>query len=288
MPKGIPGSAPSCSAEGCGLPNCAKGLCKKHYYRQYNGRPLDGPNPRPKREPKPYVACSVEGCIESAAVKGWCGAHYQHWRRHGDPTVKLPRKPHPPRAPRRSDGLKACTICGAKFPPEQFYRDPNTWDGRRPDCAACSRARNKNYARRNVASVKAYQAAYREIHREKAKARTAQYRVDNPDRVRAANASWRIRNVQAVLENNRRRKSRLDAATIVVITVDQLAAKFAYWGDRCWMCGGEATEADHVKPIARGGLHILANIRPACRSCNAVKSDRWTGPLAAMPRRKVN
>lgn len=29
------------------------------------------------------------------------------------------------------------------------------------------------------------------------------------------------------------------------------------------------------KPLAKGGLHCLANLRPACRACNAQKNARW-------------
>jgi 5-methylcytosine-specific restriction endonuclease McrA len=45
------------------------------------------------------------------------------------------------------------------------------------------------------------------------------------------------------------------------------------------MCGAEAVEWDHVKPLAKGGAHILANLRPACLSCNRSKRDRWPLPV---------
>lgn len=31
---------------------------------------------------------------------------------------------------------------------------------------------------------------------------------------------------------------------------------------------------DHVIPLAKGGLHVRANVRVACLSCNSIKSDR--------------
>lgn len=37
----------------------------------------------------------------------------------------------------------------------------------------------------------------------------------------------------------------------------------------CWICRGPATEADHIQPRSEGGDDALANLRPACRSCNA-------------------
>lgn len=41
------------------------------------------------------------------------------------------------------------------------------------------------------------------------------------------------------------------------------------------MCGDAATQTDHVKPLARGGLNVPANLRPICGPCNRAKSDAW-------------
>ena len=61
------------------------------------------------------------------------------------------------------------------------------------------------------------------------------------------------------------------------VTVELLEAKAAYWGNHCWMCSGPIEHWDHVKPISKGGPHILANLRPACAPCNLSKSNRWDG-----------
>ncbi|GAA1554321.1 hypothetical protein GCM10009731_05880 [Streptomyces globosus] len=43
----------------------------------------------------------------------------------------------------------------------------------------------------------------------------------------------------------------------------------------CVYCGGAATEVDHIRPLAtHGGWEHISNLVPACRSCNASKSDR--------------
>ncbi|RLU79308.1 hypothetical protein CTZ27_37345 [Streptomyces griseocarneus] len=39
----------------------------------------------------------------------------------------------------------------------------------------------------------------------------------------------------------------------------------------------EAATVDHVVPLARGGMHTYANMRPAHRRCNISKNDRWQG-----------
>ena len=45
----------------------------------------------------------------------------------------------------------------------------------------------------------------------------------------------------------------------------------------CWVCGGLATEVDHVLPRASGGTNALENLRPCCRTCNRSRG----GTLAA-------
>lgn len=44
---------------------------------------------------------------------------------------------------------------------------------------------------------------------------------------------------------------------------------------RCAYCGadGAALQKDCVLPISRGGRYTLENVVPACRSCNASKSN---------------
>ena len=54
--------------------------------------------------------------------------------------------------------------------------------------------------------------------------------------------------------------------------------RWEMYGGLCWICGTTATANDHVKPLARGGLHIPSNIRPICHSCNSRKSATWPFP----------
>lgn len=50
-------------------------------------------------------------------------------------------------------------------------------------------------------------------------------------------------------------------------------------GRRCVYCGRHESEAgrlaqEHIIPVSKGGVYTIANIRPACRSCNSRKKDR--------------
>lgn len=115
------------------------------------------------------------------------------------------------------------------------------------------RARNQRYYKANKEALKAAVRAYEKAHAEEGRA-------------------WR-----------RRRKALLKSYAIGSITPDLLTAKFAYWGNRCWMCGGEPATVDHVKPLSKGGAHCLANLRPACVSCNSSKKAHWPYPVTGGP-----
>lgn len=47
------------------------------------------------------------------------------------------------------------------------------------------------------------------------------------------------------------------------------------YGYRCAYCSVRPgkLEKDHVVPLARGGRHAIANILPACKTCNISKYD---------------
>jgi 5-methylcytosine-specific restriction endonuclease McrA len=65
------------------------------------------------------------------------------------------------------------------------------------------------------------------------------------------------------------------------LTPAEWAAIRAAWGC-CAYCGGPdvALQKDCVLPLSRGGRYTLENVVPACRSCNASKSnDEVTGWL---------
>lgn len=76
----------------------------------------------------------------------------------------------------------------------------------------------------------------------------------------------------------KRRKRRMESVEHD-LSAEQWAALQAAWGG-CAYCG--ATDAplqkDNVQALSRGGRYTLDNIAPACRSCNASKSnDEVTG-----------
>ena len=71
-----------------------------------------------------------------------------------------------------------------------------------------------------------------------------------------------------------RRRQREESAPGTATAV-QLAARWAYYGGRCWMCGRPATLFEHVKPLFRGGCNWPSNQRPSCWPCNGLKGIQW-------------
>jgi 5-methylcytosine-specific restriction endonuclease McrA len=96
--------------------------------------------------------------------------------------------------------------------------------------------------------------------------------------MREASARHRVTHHADYLESYRRRHARKRASQIERFSGKQLAARMSVFGNRCAYCGGPFEEVDHAIPLARGGIHCLANLRPACRSCNRRK---WAKPLGA-------
>lgn len=73
-------------------------------------------------------------------------------------------------------------------------------------------------------------------------------------------------------KTNMRRARKLGAQIIGPISRKVYAAILA--AGPCVYCGTPATSVDHVRPLARGGLEIEANLVPACDRCNSGKRDR--------------
>lgn len=78
----------------------------------------------------------------------------------------------------------------------------------------------------------------------------------------------------------RKRKKRMDAADNDLTPLEWSEIRAAWGG--CAYCGatGSPLQKDCVLPLSRGGRYTVENIVPACRSCNASKSnDEVTGWL---------
>lgn len=119
---------------------------------------------------------------------------------------------------------------------------------------------SREYYRQNRSAIAAYGREYYKANREAIDARVREYCERKPE-------------VRRHAQNNRRAKIR--DSMVVKFSAEDLALRMSYFGNKCWMCSGPFEHIDHVKPISKGGSHMLSNLRPACRSCNSSKSAKW-------------
>lgn len=151
----------------------------------------------------------------------------------------------------RRKGEKACKPCRvANAEAMREYRESH------PDYVKWSRQNDKEYSKRPDVRKKRY--AYKAVQ-ERTPGTPRYYRK-------------RARNL-------RRYAARKGSNVTHGVSRAGLKGKLALWGGRCWLCTVELDETnltfDHVKPLSKGGVDILANIRPCCRSCNSRKGSKW-------------
>jgi 5-methylcytosine-specific restriction endonuclease McrA len=134
--------------------------------------------------------------------------------------------------------------------------------------------RSRAWREANADALKEKRKANYWANRERAIRQAKEWADANPERRKEFQRAWKKRNPQQVLANVNIRRARKVAATIAPFTVEQLEQRLSMWSG-CWICGAEATEIDHVKPLSKGGAHCLANLRPICPLCNQRKGTRW-------------
>lgn len=135
---------------------------------------------------------------------------------------------------------------------------------------AKERARRWWYENRERALERKRQ--YTEENRDLIRLRDKKYHANNADRINARTKAWRDANpekVRALGLIDRSRRTRASGRA----TAQQIADRVAFYGGRCWMCGGPYEHLDHVIPVVRGGTNWPANLRPACADCNHRKGS---------------
>ena len=194
---------------------------------------------------------------------------------------------------------KVCTKCKLDLPLSEFYKKKAGRLGLNSRCKSCVKAYDKTRSD--------YYAKYRADHREEfAEYKRQWYEANkevilaqckaryhaNRDVIAVTQAAWyqrhkdemraeRMANPEKWREIRRlaRLKSRDSRRhydnTRRDVTQEQVDARVAYFGWKCWMCGGPYEHIDHVKPISKGGTSLPANLRPACADCNNRKKAKW-------------
>lgn len=101
--------------------------------------------------------------------------------------------------------------------------------------------------------------------------------VANPEPCKRRNKRWVARNIVRVRAIKRRYKAVRRSREERGIDGSIFASWAAVQPKVCFYCGSECSgtfHVDHFMPLARGGAHVLTNLRIACASCNLHKSSR--------------
>lgn len=227
-----------------------------------------------------------------------CGVEFGYDRRSRErifcTTACKDRQANARRGPDKIAKLTAaCLVCGSVFeypwqcgrrkqvcsPVCRAARKEQTDGLYRIATAASRRAYTRQWYRNNTDRSRAYHLEYERRNASRVRARSRAWAAANKTRVQAMRRAWVKRNPLSARLVSHRRRARLRQATLLHFTKEQLMQRLSMWRG-CWICGDPTgSHIDHVKPIAKGGAHALANLRPICAPCNSRKSDLW--PLTA-------
>jgi 5-methylcytosine-specific restriction endonuclease McrA len=163
-----------------------------------------------------------------------------------------------------------CARCGAEVPyagagrPPRFCSDSCKQRKYHADDPGRRREHNRRLAERHPG----YYAEHKRNARER-----------NPEHYRAACREYYAKNAHNWDKYRQARSKYIRPEDAAYTTWAKVAARFAMWGGKCWLCGDTATARDHVKPLSKGGRHLPSNIRPICGPCNSRKCNRWPFPV---------
>ena len=179
--------------------------------------------------------------------------------------------------PKGPTQAKRCPHCGETKPPEGFGWRSDRVGQLRPWCRECSNALSRKWNHETPEQARANERRWREANKERYLERTrkrmARSYAVNPEAQAERTRRWLAKHPEVVALYNHRRAARKRNAP-GRSSREQLLARWAYYGDRCWMCGAPAEVTDHVIALSRGGSNWPANLRPACRRCNGTKGTR--------------
>lgn len=137
----------------------------------------------------------------------------------------------------------------------------------------CTRHYNRRYYLADILGQRERSRQWALANPEKTAARNA--RRDKRAAADAARKWYQANRLKALATAHNRRARSLGIPGSVTAT--QLLGRLTVFGNRCYLCHGNANGFDHVKPLSAGGPHMASNLRPICTSCNSTKGSRWNG-----------
>jgi len=136
------------------------------------------------------------------------------------------------------------------------------------------RAQRKEYCGINKEKVAQSKKIYRINNMEKSLETLRRYRKNNKVKIKEAHRKWRKGNPEKVSEYGRKRRT-IRRKLSATLTSKQWEKCKEYFNYSCAYCGKSSPlERDHFIALTNNGEYSRDNIIPACRICNASKSNR--------------
>ncbi len=176
--------------------------------------------------------------------------------------------------------MKKCTRCGELKDTSLYYKHSGHWDELDTMCISCSKVAKAKWRENN-----------RDKHNETSRNYNKRTYVPRPRILLTAEEVLKRNNESKSRWSRRNPNSHRAAQQKRMATKRQLVNDFTEkewqavllsFSHACAYCGvGGNLEQDHVVSVVQGGGYTIGNIVPACRSCNASKSDKevrdWIG-----------
>ena len=110
------------------------------------------------------------------------------------------------------------------------------------------------------------------------RSKAGQWIKENAQAARTRSLNWNIQNPDKAYAKHRRYLNRLRAGTPVDLTATELGAIAKMYEKAKALTGitGTKYEVDHIKPLIKGGLHVLENIQVLTAYENKIKATKET------------
>lgn len=164
--------------------------------------------------------------------------------------------------------MKLCNRCQESKLLEAFSRNKAYSDGRQNRCKDCA----KKYRQDNSEVIKAKQREKYLRVREERLAKNREYYRKNSESIIAQKAEYSKANPEVKRKASlKRRVVQANNGTFKILDRDMRRL----YASPCVYCGStENIQADHVIPVARGGVNSIGNLVPCCYKCNPSKGSR--------------
>jgi 5-methylcytosine-specific restriction endonuclease McrA len=170
-----------------------------------------------------------------------------------------------------------CCLCNEKKDEQSFYNDKSKPSGKKPRCKSCDKTSLNKEARRE------YEKKYREENKEKRAAIVKKSMSKNIEHHKEQRRRYLKTDGGRTMYRKQTQKRYAIRKAAFVEDVDVMSL-FLEQSGVCYLCGGafefKDMECDHVRPLAKGGLHEKSNCKMACSSCNRSKGAKLLEELS--------